>query len=67
MMNIIILSVQSTISQLYYRFGLVVDVGVVNNGVSSYLCTLTSAGLVGIESSRIIYVPTVESLFVFDL
>ena len=27
--------------------------------VSGYLCTLTSAGLVGIESSRNIYVPTV--------
>ena len=26
--------------------------------VSGYLCTLTSAGLVGIESSRNIYVPT---------
>ena len=26
--------------------------------VSGYLCTLTSAELVGIESSRYIYVPT---------
>ena len=26
--------------------------------VSGYLCTLTSAGLVGMESSRNIYVPT---------
>ena len=29
--------------------------------VSGYLCTLTSAGLVGIESSRNIYVPTVST------
>ena len=29
--------------------------------VSGYLCTLTSAGLVGIETSRNIYVPTIRS------
>ena len=28
--------------------------------VNGYLCTLTSAGLVGIESSRNIYVPTLS-------
>ncbi len=29
--------------------------------VSGYLCTLTSTGLVGIESSRNIYVPTIRT------
>ena len=34
--------------------------------VSGYLCTLTNAGLVGIESSRNIYVPTLLSLRIDD-